>query len=408
MSKNLLMIAVLPTFVIFAIVIKNARAAKEPFKKIAKVFGISVASTIVAIILEALGDALLDAVFKSMGLQSHSVLWILAECFFVIALVEEGCKYFSFKLMIFQDRAFDNTYDGVIYGAASALGFATLENILYVFQTGFGTGILRAVLSVPLHACTGIYMGYKFGISKYNKYNDIRENKNPQRLAYVVAVVIHALYDFFAMGSNAVDAPKDFFVVTLVGILVIMIIVYTLMIITIKKAKREDQPIYNWYYYQHLNGAYQDMRGTTSEKMEGDIPMNPTMAPPVNAPYGAPMGAPMAQPYGQPMPRQNMNPVYRPPVYSAPNMPPQNFGQPAPQFNMNAAMAANRNMPGGYRPPAPGYGAPMNAPVPQRAPSAVQTMEPPTTPAVHFCNECGNRLEGFVSVCPVCGSKIDR
>ena len=81
----------------------------------------------------------MEILFSSMGQDYKTVMGMLFQTIFVIAMVEEGCKYFSFKLMIFHDRAFDNTYDGVIYGAAAALGFATLENILYVFQGGFGT-----------------------------------------------------------------------------------------------------------------------------------------------------------------------------------------------------------------------------------------------------------------------------
>ena len=401
MSKELLMIAVLPTFVIFAIVIKNARAAREPFKKIAKVFGISVASTIVAIILEVLGEKLQKAIFEAMGLQFDSVLGVLIQCIFVVALVEEGCKYFSFKLMIFHDRAFDNTYDGIIYGAASALGFATLENILYVFDGGFRTGVLRAVLSVPLHACTGIFMGYYFGISKYKKYNDIEHDKNPQRRAYIIAIIIHALYDFFLMAENAKDAPKNFFVVTVIAVLIIMVIVYLMMILIIKKAKREDQPIYNRYYYEHLNGAYQDMRGTTSEKMDGNIPV------PMMAPAGQPYGQPANMQYGQPVQPMNrpMPPMYGQPPYGAPAAP-MYGARPAPPAGMNEAFAANRNMRGGSYLPPNGYGRPVQQPTYNAPVQPAPIQHPQPAPKVHFCGECGNRLEGEIDICPICGNKL--
>lgn len=427
MSRFLLAIAVLPTLVIFAIVIKNARAKREPVKKVAKVFGISVASTILAMILELIGEAILGSIFDAAGGDSESVLGVLLNCLFVIALVEEGCKYFTFKIMIFNDREFDNTYDGIIYGAASALGFATLENILYVAGGGIGTGILRAVLSVPLHACTGIFMGYYFGISKYKKYNDINQDKNPQRRAYIIAVIIHALYDFFLMAEGATDAPENFIYITIGAVLIIMIIVYLIMIFTIRKGRLEDQPIYNRYYYERLNGAYQDMRGTTSEKMTGSSPM-PMMPPNMAQPYGQPMNGqmnrPMNMPYGQPVP---MSPNV-PPPFGAPNAPmygvQPNIGGYGMNngYNMNNAYAANRNMPGGNYPPQNGYGRPVPPnngyvtptpqPVPDRSPAspqnayATQAKEPTVQPRIHYCNECGNRLEGDVSVCPVCGNKI--
>ena len=412
MSRSLLMIAVLPTFVIFAIVLKNARAAREPFKKIAKVFGISVASTIVAMILELLGTALESTIFEALGKDPKSVLGVLVDCLLVVALVEEGCKYFSFKLMIFHDREFDNTYDGVIYGAASALGFATLENILYVFDGGLGTGLLRAVLSVPLHACTGIFMGYYFGISKYKKYNDIEHDKNPQRRAYLIAVVIHALYDFFLMAEKATDAPEKFIYITILGVLVIMVIVYVMMVLIIKKAKREDQPIYNRFYYEHLNGAYQDMRGQTSEKMEGN--------------FQVPVMAHAGQPYNQPMNTQYGQPMQRPMNTGAPNMyggqPPMYGRQPAPPYNnMNNPYPPNRNYQqnnfgAANRPPQNGFGMPnqRNTPYgmpPQQGPQRtgfrpVNDPAPAPQPKISFCNECGNKLDPGTTVCPVCGTKV--
>lgn len=407
---SLLCIAVLPTFVIFFIVIKNARAAREPFKKIAKVFGISVVSTIVAMILEALGEGIEKGIFDSMGSPVNSMLYIMIETTFVVALVEEGCKYFSFKLMIFHDRAFDNTYDGLIYGAASALGFATLENILYVVQYGFGTGILRAVLSVPMHACTGIFMGYYFGISKYKKYNDIQQDKNPQRRAYVISVVIHALYDFLLMANDAVNAPEWFPVITVIGILIIMVIVYAMMILIIKKAKREDQPIYNRYYYEHLNGAYQDMRGTTSDKEQSGIPVGAMSTAAIQQPYGQPMpGQQMAQPQGQPMntayPQNNMPmngmQANMPNGYGRPNVPPQN-GYGAPM------------RPQGYGYSPMGQNAPpirRQSPVGQQMPTAqaqrsIPMDNSPVAPA-KYCGECGNKLENQERICPVCGSRTN-
>ena len=411
MGKALLSIAVLPTFVIFAIVIKNARAAKEPFRKVAKVFFLSVASTISAIILEEIGDNLMEKLFSSMGQDYKTVMGMLFQTIFVIAMVEEGCKYFSFKLMIFHDRAFDNTYDGVIYGAAAALGFATLENILYVFQGGFGTGVIRAVLSVPLHACTGIFMGYYFGISKYKKYNDIKHDKNPQRRAYLIAVIVHALYDFFLMANDAKDAPKYFALLTIIAIIVIMIVVYLMMIFTIKKARRDDQPIYNKYYYEHLNGVYQDMCDKTSDKMTGYSPMPPAQ------PNGMPQN--YAQPvFGHDVMSQQMykHPAfgqtpYAPPAFDPQNVDPMRFGgRPVSEHVRNATYGAMPH--GGYQGCYPnnggytsvqqptGYGQTMVRTIPERSyqPQSADT-------GAHFCSECGCRMQANETVCPVCGTR---
>ena len=131
-------IALLPTIVIMLVVINNARAEKEPFKKLASVFTISALSTIPAIILEVVGGMVLGFVLGIFDIENgastnESVIYQVLEFFVVVGLFEEACKYFTFKWIIFNDRDFDNTYDGVIYGACSALGFATLENLGYIF-----------------------------------------------------------------------------------------------------------------------------------------------------------------------------------------------------------------------------------------------------------------------------------
>ncbi|MEI2472633.1 PrsW family glutamic-type intramembrane protease, partial [Peribacillus frigoritolerans] len=54
----------------------------------------------------------------------------LANAFLWAALLEEFFKWFILIYVIYQHVAFDEPYDGIVYGAAVSLGFATMENIL--------------------------------------------------------------------------------------------------------------------------------------------------------------------------------------------------------------------------------------------------------------------------------------
>lgn len=75
----------------------------------------------------------------------------------------------------------DSPYSLLLFGAAGAVGLATLENMMYIVTTGFDgslasivvTTLARMFLAVPLHATTGVLIGadlaeVKFGLKKKN------------------------------------------------------------------------------------------------------------------------------------------------------------------------------------------------------------------------------------------------
>jgi RsiW-degrading membrane proteinase PrsW (M82 family) len=91
----------------------------------------------------------------------------LLSAFIGVALVEEGVKYLGARLFSYRNRAYDEIYDGVIYCVCVSLGFATVENILYVMQTGVSTAVIRAVTAVPAHTIFAIVMGYYMSIGRF-------------------------------------------------------------------------------------------------------------------------------------------------------------------------------------------------------------------------------------------------
>jgi len=79
-----------------------------------------------------------------------------------------------------------------------SLGFALVENVLYVFGNGFSVGVMRAFTAVPAHAIFGITMGFFFGLAKFSK-----DKKSPLLLAsLLVPIAIHGFYDFILMSEN--------------------------------------------------------------------------------------------------------------------------------------------------------------------------------------------------------------
>lgn len=127
--------------------------------------------------------------------ESTNLIWSLASCVLGIGLVEEYSKYFFVRYYAYKKPAFNEPFDGITYCVIVSMGFATIENFMYVFQHGFGTAVLRMFLSVPAHAVFGVIMGYHLGLQKhYGK-------KHAGAYGLMLAAGLHGLFDFFLFQS---------------------------------------------------------------------------------------------------------------------------------------------------------------------------------------------------------------
>lgn len=116
----------------------------------------------------------------------------LFESFFQIALLEEFLKWFIFMFTMYHHDEFDDHYDGIVYAVAISLGFASVENILYLLTNGIEYAFSRAVFPVSSHALFGVIMGYYFGKAKIR---DSRTNYN-LFLAFFIPFLLHGLYNY--------------------------------------------------------------------------------------------------------------------------------------------------------------------------------------------------------------------
>ncbi|WP_099158379.1 glutamic-type intramembrane protease PrsW [Virgibacillus ndiopensis] len=114
------------------------------------------------------------------------------QSFFLIALIEEFFKWFIFIYVIYHHTEFDAHYDGIIYAVAISLGFATVENILYLITNGIEYAFTRALFPVSSHAIFGVIMGYYFGKAKMNQTN---KNRNIF-LAFCIPFLLHGTYNY--------------------------------------------------------------------------------------------------------------------------------------------------------------------------------------------------------------------
>ena len=139
------------------------------------------------------------------ALNRRSAVFLLLDNFLVVAVSEEVCKIVPVRLAAWKHPAFDYRFDAVVYSVSSALGFAAVENILYVVQSDLRTAVSRAVLSVPGHFFFAVAMGLLLSRAKQaEKQGNGRRRTVLCALAVLVPVVLHGVWDALSCRPEAV------------------------------------------------------------------------------------------------------------------------------------------------------------------------------------------------------------
>ena len=117
----------------------------------------------------------------------------------VAPIVEEAGKYLVVKKTVWESLEFDEPVDGIIYAAAAGLGFATLENVIYVFSAvetslllALQTGLLRALISVPGHVLFSAMWGYSLGKARFLPQE---QRTGVIATGLILAIAFHALFN---------------------------------------------------------------------------------------------------------------------------------------------------------------------------------------------------------------------
>ena len=112
--------------------------------------------------------------------------------FVAVGFLEEFLKWFILYFTIYQHVHFNEHYDGIVYSVSVSLGFATLENIVYLFANGLEYALGRAILPVSSHALFGVIMGYYLGKGKFSN-----GDKRVKWVLFscVIPILLHSVYD---------------------------------------------------------------------------------------------------------------------------------------------------------------------------------------------------------------------
>lgn len=187
----LLAIAVFPISIILVYIYIRDKYEKEPIKIL--ILGTSLGALSAYPILKVESFILM---LMPLGSQNFDAFY---NSFIVASLTEETFKFLILVIVYWANKNYNERFDGIVYGVFVSLGFALIENVLYIFNPivgGIETGMARAIFSVPAHGFFGVSMGYYLSISKFGK-----RKKSYFLLAFLVPFIIHGLYDFILLSQ---------------------------------------------------------------------------------------------------------------------------------------------------------------------------------------------------------------
>ncbi len=188
---------------------------KEPPILLAKCFF----GGFLAVVLAFFIDIPLVMVLTSGSIRSP-LLQSLYDAFVVAAAPEELAKFTILYWIIWRNKAFDHYYDGILYAVFISLGFALVENILYVFDGGLRVALIRGVFAVPGHGFFAVLMGYYFSLARFHEG---RERRQILLKSLALPILFHGLYDA-ALFYSAAEGTHPL-------IITVVLVFFTLLVI---------------------------------------------------------------------------------------------------------------------------------------------------------------------------------
>lgn len=179
-------IALAPGLAIALYIYLKDKHEREPLLLLLVSFAYGIGSTLVTLSISYPVNILIE-------LRADNLVHQFYEAFFKVALIEEFSKFIFVRFVLFPNKNFNEPFDGIVYAVMVSMGFATLENIVYVFNGGLGTGVMRMFSAVPAHATFGILMGYFLGKAKFTHSGGFYYSV----IALFTATLFHGAYDYF-------------------------------------------------------------------------------------------------------------------------------------------------------------------------------------------------------------------
>ena len=157
-------LAVIPALLWLAFFYAQDRLEPEPKGYIAGVFILG------GLLASAIGIPLLRDTFRTQDWLGASTVTTLLGSILVVGVVQEFLKYAAVRYSIYPSREFDERVDGIVYGTAAGLGYATLLNIQFVIDSqgaDLRAALIRIVVTALAQASFSGITGYFLARAKF-------------------------------------------------------------------------------------------------------------------------------------------------------------------------------------------------------------------------------------------------
>ena len=186
--------AVVPVLLLLIFIYRKDKYQPEPLGKLLLTFFVGCLSVIPAAIQEGMLMAF------SPSAESLPVLSGIYNGYVMAGFSEELWKLILLMLVIWKSPHFDEYFDGIVYAAFLSLGFACVENVMYVLggEDPMATALMRGLLAVPAHFLFAVIMGYHLSLAKFD---EPRRSSHLWR-ALLYPALMHGTYDALLMVSD--------------------------------------------------------------------------------------------------------------------------------------------------------------------------------------------------------------
>ena len=230
-------VAVVPAIVLIVYIMIRDKYEHEPIRKILLTFFVGM----LAVPL----DLLIISIFgldELPYLLAGDILQQIGVAFFSAAIPEEISKFVILFLLVWWSKDFNERMDGIVYAVCVSMGFATVENVLYVFDDpscAWG----RALFAVPGHFLDAVLMGFFLSLAKFTVKRKFRN----WLMTLLAPILAHGIYDAIIMVSDVVSEGWA----TLLTI-VFYVFIFLLWRLCLKKISQhvESSPFRYWYEFK--------------------------------------------------------------------------------------------------------------------------------------------------------------
>lgn len=201
--------ALLPVVILLGYIYKKDSINPEPTGMLVKAFFFGILSTALSFCFSIPLSEIAGSEVEND--QYLSVFDAFYDAFCSAAIPEELAKFIMLWLLLRKNPHFDEKFDGIVYATFVGLGFAGLENIMYLFEDEewLSTGISRALFAVPGHTLFGVLMGYYYSIYHFG------ENRSfmTKCMILVAPILAHGIYDGILFSMNVDEALSAVFMI---------------------------------------------------------------------------------------------------------------------------------------------------------------------------------------------------